>query len=137
MKLKKLIVYTSGLLVTGMLGGFLLTGCNNANKNTTNSIAADSIYRAGQLKPSDTIIKHTFYIKNTGTANLVIDSVAGSCSCVAINWEKKPVKPGDSGFINVTVQSDTSDRKGHKMQQVVVKTNATKPFSVFQIHYTR
>lgn len=122
--------------ITGILGIVTLTNCNYANNKMVKSQAIDSVYFAGQLPRTDTIIKHTFFIKNTGNANLLIDSIGGSCSCIDIKWDRKPIKPGERGFINVTVQSDTTE-KGKKMQYVIAKTNSITPLSVFKIFFSR
>lgn len=129
-------MHTRLLLPLALFGTVLLASCSNGKKQAQ-SQAIDSVYQAGKLKPTDTLIKHTFYIKNTGNADLLIDSVGGSCNCINLNWQKTPVKPGDNGFINVTVASDTSEVKGNKSKQIIVKTNAARPFSVYQVNFTR
>jgi hypothetical protein len=98
------------------------------------SKAIDSLYNAGQLKPTDTLLKHTFFIKSTGDGDLKIDSVVTSCDCVTINWQKTTIAPGKSGFINVAVKPNF-DAKGEMVKYVMVRTNATTPLTVFKIFF--
>ncbi|MES2276867.1 MAG: DUF1573 domain-containing protein [Bacteroidota bacterium] len=114
----------------------VLTNCKNAGKKSIKSQAIDSVYFAGKLKLTDTAINHTFYIKSIGNADLSIDSVAASCSCVNISWQKTPIKPGQKGFINVTVKPSLKS-KGKLMQYVMVRTNSTTPLSVYQIFFIK
>lgn len=40
---------------------------------------------------------------NTGDVPLVVTEVRTSCSCTTIKYDRKPVKPGESGVLNITV----------------------------------
>lgn len=52
--------------------------------------------------------KHTyaFKFKNTGNSPLIIQTVISSCGCTTPVWTRNPVKPGESGKIEVTFLND-------------------------------
>lgn len=41
--------------------------------------------------------------RNRGDVPLVITEVRTSCSCTTIKYDRKPVQPGESGVLNITV----------------------------------
>ena len=51
------------------------------------------------------VVSHFFKFKNTGKSNLIITDAHGSCGCTVPKWQKEPIKPGDSGVIEVTFDS--------------------------------
>jgi hypothetical protein len=66
-------------------------------------------------------VSHRFKVKNTGTAPLEIKSVAASCGCTAAVTKDKVIKPGASGEIEVTF--DTQGRPGKNVKTVMVSSN--------------
>ena len=52
--------------------------------------------------------KHTyaFKFKNTGNSPVLIQTVISSCGCTTPVWTRNPVKPGESGKIEVTFLND-------------------------------
>jgi hypothetical protein len=111
----------------------ILAACGNVEKKTAVSQPVDSFYYAGTVKADS--FKHTFYIKSVGTADLKIDTVVASCDCMTMDWEKKPIKPGAAGFINVMVKPNYEGSHGKVQKTFMVRTNATKKFSIFNIFY--
>lgn len=47
-------------------------------------------------------VKHTFTVKNDGSAALVIVSASASCGCTSPKFSPKPIQPGESGTVEVT-----------------------------------
>ena len=45
-----------------------------------------------------------FHFINEGDSPLVIKKITKSCSCMDVDYSRKPVKPGESGVIKVTYQ---------------------------------
>jgi len=66
-------------------------------------------------------LTHTFEIKNTGTAPLVIDRVRTSCGCTVADLKTKEIAPGASGQIEVTF--DTKGRMGPNRKTITVSSN--------------
>jgi hypothetical protein len=67
---------------------------------------------------------HSFTIKNTGDAPLVIKDVEPSCGCTTPKWPKKPISPGDSAEIKAVYDAESM---GAFQKSIHVKTNV--PFS--------
>lgn len=50
--------------------------------------------------------KRTVYLRNTGKSPLVILDYVASCGCTTVDYEKRPVLPGDSLEINIRFDAD-------------------------------
>jgi hypothetical protein len=72
-------------------------------------------------------VVHTFEIKNTGNADLVISAANAACGCTVPKFSKEPIAPGKSGKVEVAFAS--SGRSGRQMKTVTLLTNA-QPGSV-------
>jgi hypothetical protein len=72
-----------------------------------------------------------FSFTNSGTSDLLISSAVTSCGCTVPKFEKKPVRPGDSGTLEVIF--DTSGRNGIQTKTIAVHSNAARPVVVLQI----
>lgn len=74
-------------------------------------------------------VDRTFNFKNTGKSALVITDVRGSCGCtVAKDWPKEPVKPGTSGTISFTF--DSEGRSGRQDKTITMVANTSPPSTV-------
>ncbi|MDB4335081.1 DUF1573 domain-containing protein, partial [bacterium] len=69
--------------------------------------------------------------KNTGGQPLVIQDVRPSCSCTAPDWTKKPIRPGESGY--VTAEFDPKNRPGNFNKSLTIRSNATVPNELLRI----
>ena len=67
-------------------------------------------------------VAYTFNYKNTGGSDLIIKSAQGSCGCTVPTFSKEPIKPGESGEIEVVFNS--SGRKGNQHKTISIFTNA-------------
>lgn len=76
-------------------------------------------------------VSHAFTFKNTGKSNLVISGASGSCGCTVPEWPKEPIKPGDSGKINVVFSSE--GKKGMQEKTVTIVTNCEPATRVIRI----
>src|SRR5437870_2211482 len=52
------------------------------------------------------VVSFAFSFKNIGKGDLVIRAAQGSCGCTVPEFPKGAIKPGDSGIINVTFNSE-------------------------------
>jgi len=68
-----------------------------------------------------TKVVHEFEVKNTGTADLVIQRLSPSCGCTATQLASPIIKPGASEKIRVTF--DTSGFLGDKTKSVLIASN--------------
>jgi hypothetical protein len=71
------------------------------------------------------VVRHTFRFTNTGNQPLAITDVKSSCNCATVAAVNKPIPPGGSGEISVSLRTSNSAGKVHKW--IVVATNAASP----------
>jgi hypothetical protein len=76
-------------------------------------------------------VSHVFKFDNMGTAELVIASALTTCGCTVPEYDRKPIKPGGSG--NLEVVFDTSGKEGMQTKTITVKSNAEKPVVILKI----
>lgn len=62
-----------------------------------------------------------FKFKNTGEADLLIESAVGSCGCTVPEFPKEKIAPGESGEIKVSFNS--AGKKGNQHKTVTLTTN--------------
>jgi len=67
-------------------------------------------------------VSHAFVFKNNGKGNLIISNVKTSCGCTASKWTKEPVKPGETGIIEIVF--DSANRSGKQTKTAIVYSNA-------------
>lgn len=66
-------------------------------------------------------VSFAFNFKNVGRGDLVIRAAQGSCGCTVPEYPKEAVKPGESGVINVTFNSE--GKEGEQMKTIDVISN--------------
>lgn len=72
-----------------------------------------------------------FKFTNSGDADLVISSVTTSCGCTVPDFDNEPVKPGDSGTIEVMF--DSAYREGTQTKTITVRSNASVRVMILRI----
>lgn len=71
-----------------------------------------------------TVAEFTFKVKNVSNSTLSISSASPSCGCTASSYTATPIKPGESG--SVTASYNTDGRPGFFYKSVrVTFTNGT------------
>ena len=65
------------------------------------------VHDLGKIKTKSTY-KMSFVVKNTGSQPLVLYNVDASCGCTLVDWEKQPIKPGNSTEIDVKFTMDNT-----------------------------
>ena len=68
----------------------LATGMASAQNKAVIS-AAETSHDFGTIKEANGNVSHTFIIKNTGEAPLVLTRVIASCGCTTPDWTKEPI----------------------------------------------
>lgn len=63
----------------------------------------EKIVDLGTLAQDDDKQHVRLSFRNSGDVPLVITEVRTSCSCTTIKYDRKPVQPGESGVLNITV----------------------------------
>lgn len=77
----------------------------------------------GTFSAKDAEQKCQFKFTNTGNAPLVIQQVLASCGCTVPTYPKAPIKPGQSGVIEITYNG-SGKFPGKFRKTVTVRTNA-------------
>ena len=99
------------------LGQFAAPGGSNGRSQLQ---AVEPVYNFGDVY-SGTPVRHTFRLKNTGTAPLTIGAVRTSCGCTAAQPTKNQLLPGEQSDIAVTF--DTRTDHGPAIRTITVFTN--------------
>lgn len=85
----------------------------------------EDTFRFGEVLEGEKV-SHAFRFSNIGNNDLVIASASGSCGCTVPEWPKEPIKPGQSGVINVVFDSERRAGKAEKSVTVYANTEPSK-----------
>ena len=110
-----------GLVLTGWAG----TGCDDRSRHSASpgpSIKVDPTeYKA---RPVNGHVRHTFVIRNVGSALLRIEKVISDCGCAVAELKKKELQPGESTGLEVDLQV-SPERQSARV--VLVTNDSTSP----------
>lgn len=70
----------------------------------------------------DEVVTHNFQFTNTGKSDLIISSARGSCGCTVPEYPEEPIKPGGTGIIKVTFNSEGRKDAFNKTVYVTANT---------------
>ena len=76
-------------------------------------------------------LTYAIKIKNTGKSNLIIYSSEATCGCTTSQPPKAPVRPGESGEITVTFNSE--GQKGKVQKRILVGANTYPAETILMI----
>ena len=76
----------------------------------------------GTIKKGEKVT-HVFSFTNTGDADLLIKNVKTTCGCTVGDYNKEPIKPGETDEIKVTFNSN--GKHGRIGKLIDVHTNAS------------
>ena len=91
----------------------------------------DTEHDFGQVREGEKVVQ-VYEVLNTGKEDLVIQSVRPSCGCTTSKYDKKPIRPGKEGSIEVVF--NTKGRIGNQHKTVLVVTNTEPPNTVLTFH---
>lgn len=77
----------------------------------------------GKFSKEEPVVNCSFRFTNVGTAPLVIHQAFASCGCTIPTYTKTPIKPGESGVVDVTYNG-RGKFPGHFQKTVTVRTNS-------------
>jgi hypothetical protein len=125
--MKMLKKYSTGLIIIAVIVSSMawlgFTNLPSAHREAYRDavIKFDTlVHDFGTIKEGD-IVSCDFKFTNTGDENLYIRYVEQACGCMATQFSKKPIKPGQSSVINVKFNS--KDRPGPFRKTMVIRTN--------------
>ena len=128
------------LFLSIIAAGLLLSACNQSAKTastTTDSSSTKSaavatnvpvmkfeysMHDFGKITQGDKV-NYKFKFTNTGKSPLIISNAVASCGCTKPEWPSGPIKPSDSGEINVTFNSAGKSGLQDKMITITANTN--------------
>ncbi|MEA3318139.1 MAG: DUF1573 domain-containing protein [Bacteroidota bacterium] len=116
------------LLLTILL---LLASYSYSQQKKATIIFDNEIHDFKTLHEEKGKVTHKFIFTNTGNTPLIINKVKASCGCTSPEWTRKPIMPGQKGFVSATY--DPRNRPGKFNKSIVVRTNATQPTKVLRI----
>ena len=76
----------------------------------------------GTFSEDNPVVTCVFTFKNTGTAPLIIHQAVPSCGCTVPTYTKEPVKPGESGKLEIRYNG-VGKFPGHFKKSITVRTN--------------
>lgn len=76
----------------------------------------------GTFKEESGLQTYTFKFKNKGNVPLILNNVQPSCGCTTPEWIRKPIPPGEEGYIKVSY--DPKNRPGSFNKSIRVVSNA-------------
>lgn len=85
----------------------------------------ETTHNFGTIK-QDTKNTKIFTFKNTGSKPLIIEDAQGSCGCTVPKFPKEPIKPGESGEIEVVYSP--GKQQGAQSKTVTITAN-TEPIT--------
>jgi len=83
----------------------------------------------GTFSANDPVVKCVFKFTNVGEAPLIIHQAIASCGCTVPTYTKEPVKPGESGQIEVTYNGK-GKFPGRFTKNITVRTNGKETATV-------
>jgi len=105
--------------------------CKHQNSNKKDTFKANDgqaifaihpkIHNFGDIESGERI-SFSFDIKNSGTGNLVIDSIDSGCGCIETKLTSKAIEPGKNSYLEVLFNS--SGEWGNVVKPVIVYSNA-------------
>ncbi|WP_372776274.1 DUF1573 domain-containing protein [Mangrovibacterium sp.] len=88
----------------------------------------------GTFKESAGSQSYNFAFENTGATPLILNNVQASCGCTTPEWTKKPIAPGEKGFIKVSY--NPANRPGAFNKTITVSSNGEVPRTILRIKGT-
>ena len=74
----------------------------------------------GTIKEGEKV-SHTYHVKNTGDAPLIIQNAQPSCGCTVPEWTKTPIPAGGTGFVKA--EFDSKGKQGVQDKIITVTAN--------------
>lgn len=81
----------------------------------------EKMHDFGQLTAGE-IVLFSFEFTNTGNADYSIKNIHSDCACVTTHFDKKPIKPGEKGRIEV--EYNTAGLVGKEFKTIEIDGNS-------------
>jgi hypothetical protein len=131
------------LIFSLMAAGMMFSACNQSNGNSTAGNTTANASNAPVMKfekeshdfgkmPVGDKVSYDFKFTNTGKSPLIITDGYASCGCTKPEWPKTPIKPGDTGVIHVTFNSQGKS-PGLQDKLITITANTTPAQNVVHL----
>jgi len=123
-------------LLAGLISVSMLLAACGGSTSTGNQVKGaqlkfdEAAFDFGKIKVGDKVT-HEYKFTNTGTMPVIISDSYATCGCTKPEWPKTPVKPGESGVIKVTFNSE--GKSGLQDKQVTIVANTTPATTVVHL----
>lgn len=128
------------LLILSLMAASMSLQATEPQKTTVNVTQTQTEKRAeikfetlnhdfGTFSANDPVVKCVFKFTNVGDAPLIINQAIASCGCTVPTYTKEPVKPGESGQIEVTYNGK-GKFPGRFTKNITVRTNGKETATV-------
>lgn len=97
---------------------------------TTTMVFNKKEHDFGDINQGDKV-SYTYTFKNTGTNDLIITNASGSCGCTVPEYDKKPIKPGQSSKMKVSF--DSTGKTGSQTKTVTIRANTATGYETLNI----
>jgi len=94
----------------------------SANRAKTSAEFAEMSYDFGTIQQDSKNTK-IFKFTNTGSEPLIIEDAKGSCGCTVPNYPKEPIKPGETGEIEIIYSPGKQQGAQAKTITITANTN--------------
>ncbi len=117
-----LILFVATIFVSACSG----SGSSKEKKVDTDTVAYaeikfdTTVYNFGKILEGEQVT-YKFDFTNIGKKSLVIEKVETSCGCTVPEYDKKPVEPGQRGYVRV--KFDSSNKEGTVYKTVKITSN--------------
>lgn len=88
------------VVVTLLLSCLACSSPTCKNKSNTSILFKEKLHDFGKLITGEPAA-YQFKFTNSGKTPIILCDVKPSCGCTVAKWTRSPVKPGDSGFIEI------------------------------------
>ena len=107
-------------VITGLL--FIMSNLTFAQQGKATIEFERITHDYGTFKEESGPQTYTFKFKNKGNVPLILNNVQPSCGCTTPEWIRKPIPPGEEGYIKVSY--DPKGRPGSFNKSIRVISNA-------------
>jgi len=120
--MQKFVFLLLGLIVfaCGQKPGKEIRKTNNVVEKTSIEFK-EKMHNFGQLTAGE-IVLFSFEFTNTGSADYRIKNIHSDCGCVTTHFDKKPIKPGETGIIEV--EYNTAGLVGKEFKTIEIDGNS-------------
>ncbi len=103
---------------------FITLGLALAQQNGPHIAFDKVVHDYGKIKEDGGIAKYKFEFTNTGSAPLIVNNIRATCGCTSSEHTKKPVNPGEKGF--VSAEYNPKNRPGPFSKTLRVYSNSAE-----------